>query len=135
LPTPSGRASAHEGPGADLRRLGFGGGAGIQADIKAVTSLGGFAMTAVTALTAQNTLGVQGVLGVEPDFIRRQIASVLDDLAATRSRPACCTTARPSRPSATSWRRTRRAGRWWPDPVNERQGGHPLLQPWRRSRR
>lgn len=57
-----------------------GGGAGIQADIKAVTALGGFAMTAVTALTAQNTLGVQGVLGVEPGFIRQQIASVLDDL-------------------------------------------------------
>ena len=57
-----------------------GGGAGIQADIKAVTALGGFAMTAVTALTVQNTLGVQGVLGVEPTFIRQQIASVLDDL-------------------------------------------------------
>ncbi|HZH48113.1 MAG TPA: bifunctional hydroxymethylpyrimidine kinase/phosphomethylpyrimidine kinase, partial [Roseococcus sp.] len=57
-----------------------GGGAGIQADIKAVTSLGGFAMTAVTALTAQNTLGVQDVMGVEPGFIRRQILSVLDDL-------------------------------------------------------
>ncbi len=59
-----------------------GGGAGIQADIKCVTALGGFAMTAITALTAQNTLGVQGVLGVEPGFIRRQIASVLDDLGA-----------------------------------------------------
>jgi hydroxymethylpyrimidine/phosphomethylpyrimidine kinase len=59
-----------------------GGGAGIQADIKAVTALGGFAMTAVTALTAQNTLGVQGVLGIEPGFIRQQIASVLDDLGA-----------------------------------------------------
>ncbi|WP_424811699.1 bifunctional hydroxymethylpyrimidine kinase/phosphomethylpyrimidine kinase [Roseococcus sp. YIM B11640] len=59
-----------------------GGGAGIQADIKAVTALGGFAMTAITALTAQNTLGVQGVLGVEPGFIRQQIASVLDDLGA-----------------------------------------------------
>jgi hydroxymethylpyrimidine/phosphomethylpyrimidine kinase len=59
-----------------------GGGAGIQADIKAVTALGGFAMTAVTALTAQNTLGVQGVVGVEPGFIRAQIASVLDDLGA-----------------------------------------------------
>jgi len=59
-----------------------GGGAGIQADIKAVTALGGYAMTAITALTAQNTLGVQGVLGVEPGFIRRQIASVLDDLGA-----------------------------------------------------
>jgi len=59
-----------------------GGGAGIQADIKAVTALGGFAMTAITALTAQNTLGVQGVMGVPTDFIRAQIASVLDDLGA-----------------------------------------------------
>jgi hydroxymethylpyrimidine/phosphomethylpyrimidine kinase len=59
-----------------------GGGAGIQADIKAVTALGGFAMTAITALTAQNTLGVQGVRGVEPDFIRQQIAVVLDDIGA-----------------------------------------------------
>lgn len=59
-----------------------GGGAGIQADIKAVTAMGGFAMTAITALTAQNTLGVQGVLGIPPDFIRQQIASVLDDLGA-----------------------------------------------------
>ena len=59
-----------------------GGGAGIQADIKAVTALGGFAMTAITALTAQNTLGVQGVLGVEPGFIRQQMASILDDLGA-----------------------------------------------------
>ncbi|WP_374449505.1 bifunctional hydroxymethylpyrimidine kinase/phosphomethylpyrimidine kinase [Stella sp.] len=59
-----------------------GGGAGIQADIKAVTALGGFAMTAVTALTAQNTLGVHGVLPVAPDFIARQMAVVLDDLGA-----------------------------------------------------
>lgn len=59
-----------------------GGGAGIQADIKAVTALGGFAMTAITALTAQNTLGVQGVRGVEPDFIRQQMRSVLEDLGA-----------------------------------------------------
>lgn len=57
-----------------------GGGAGIQADIKAVTALGGFATTAVTALTAQNTRGVQGVRGVEPDFIGEQMVSVLDDI-------------------------------------------------------
>ena len=59
-----------------------GGGAGIQADIKAVTALGAFAMTAITALTAQNTLGVQGVVGVAPDFIRQQMRSVLEDLGA-----------------------------------------------------
>jgi len=59
-----------------------GGGAGIQADIKAVTALGAYAMTAITALTAQNTLGVQGVVGVAPDFIRQQMRSVLEDLGA-----------------------------------------------------
>jgi hydroxymethylpyrimidine/phosphomethylpyrimidine kinase len=59
-----------------------GGGAGIQADIKAVTALGAFAMTAITALTAQNTLGVQGVAGVTPDFIRLQMRSALQDLGA-----------------------------------------------------
>jgi hydroxymethylpyrimidine/phosphomethylpyrimidine kinase len=59
-----------------------GGGAGIQADIKTVTALQGFAMTAVTALTAQNTTGVYGVVGVEPDFIRQQMQVVLSDLGA-----------------------------------------------------
>ncbi len=59
-----------------------GGGAGIQADIKTVTALGGYAMTAVTALTAQNTQGVFGVVGVEPDFIRQQMRVVLDDIGA-----------------------------------------------------
>ncbi len=59
-----------------------GGGAGIQADIKTITALDGFAMTAVTALTAQNTLGVQGVQLVPPAFLRMQMLSVLDDLGA-----------------------------------------------------
>ena len=45
-------------------------------------ALGGFAATAITALTAQNTLGVHGVLPVPPDFIRRQIDAVLDDIGA-----------------------------------------------------
>jgi hydroxymethylpyrimidine/phosphomethylpyrimidine kinase len=59
-----------------------GGGAGIQADIKTVTALNAFAMTAITALTAQNTLGVHGVLPVPPDFLRLQMECVLDDLGA-----------------------------------------------------
>ncbi|NLO80367.1 MAG: bifunctional hydroxymethylpyrimidine kinase/phosphomethylpyrimidine kinase [Xanthomonadaceae bacterium] len=57
-----------------------GGGAGIQADIKTVTALGGFAMTAITALTAQNTLEVRDVLPVPPEFVRKQIDVVLDDI-------------------------------------------------------
>jgi hydroxymethylpyrimidine/phosphomethylpyrimidine kinase len=59
-----------------------GGGAGIQADIKAVTMLDAFAMTAITALTAQNTEGVHGVLPIDPAFIRQQMEVVLDDIGA-----------------------------------------------------
>ncbi|MDJ0942523.1 MAG: bifunctional hydroxymethylpyrimidine kinase/phosphomethylpyrimidine kinase [Kiloniellales bacterium] len=59
-----------------------GGGAGIQADIKTVTALGGFAATAVTALTAQNTTGVYGVVGVEPAFIQQQMRVVVEDIGA-----------------------------------------------------
>lgn len=59
-----------------------GGGAGIQADIKTVTALGGFAMTAITALTAQNTREVRDVLPVPPAFVRSQLDTVLDDLGA-----------------------------------------------------
>lgn len=59
-----------------------GGGAGIQADIKSVTALGGFAMTAITALTAQNTQGVHDIHGVSEAFITRQIDVVLSDLGA-----------------------------------------------------
>ncbi|WP_455372081.1 bifunctional hydroxymethylpyrimidine kinase/phosphomethylpyrimidine kinase, partial [Limibacillus halophilus] len=59
-----------------------GGGAGIQADIKAVTALGGYAATAVTALTAQNTQGVFSVEGVSPAFIQQQMRLVLEDIGA-----------------------------------------------------
>ena len=59
-----------------------GGGAGIQADIKAVAAMGGYAATVLTALTAQNTLGVQEVLPVPSAFVRRQAVSVLDDIGA-----------------------------------------------------
>jgi hydroxymethylpyrimidine/phosphomethylpyrimidine kinase len=59
-----------------------GGGAGIQADIKAVTMFGGFAMTAITALTAQNTLGVDGVMPVPTGFVMEQVEAVLADLGA-----------------------------------------------------
>ena len=57
-----------------------GGGAGIQADIKTVTMLGGHAMTAITAITAQNTLGVQAVHPVPTDIVLAQIDSVVSDI-------------------------------------------------------
>jgi hydroxymethylpyrimidine/phosphomethylpyrimidine kinase len=59
-----------------------GGGAGIQADIKATSALGAYAATAITALTAQNTLGVHGVMPVPLDFIDQQIEVVLGDIGA-----------------------------------------------------
>ena len=57
-----------------------GGGAGIQADIKTVTMLGGHAMTAVTAITAQNTLGVQAVMPVPAEMVIAQIDSCVSDI-------------------------------------------------------
>jgi len=59
-----------------------GGGAGIQADIKAVTALEGFAMTAVTALTAQNTEGVFGIHDAPAEFVAQQMEVVLNDIGA-----------------------------------------------------
>jgi hydroxymethylpyrimidine/phosphomethylpyrimidine kinase len=57
-----------------------GGGAGIQADLKAFAHAGVHGMTAITALTAQNTVGVTGVLPVPPDFIVEQVRAVQDDI-------------------------------------------------------
>ena len=57
-----------------------GGGAGIQADIKTVTMLGGHAMTAVTAITAQNTLGVDAVHMVPTQMVIDQISAVVSDI-------------------------------------------------------
>jgi hydroxymethylpyrimidine/phosphomethylpyrimidine kinase len=59
-----------------------GGGAGIQADLKTFTAFGVYGMSALTALTAQNTLGVQGIEAVPPEFIRKQIESVMTDIGA-----------------------------------------------------
>ncbi|MGZ9033124.1 MAG: bifunctional hydroxymethylpyrimidine kinase/phosphomethylpyrimidine kinase [Rhodospirillales bacterium] len=59
-----------------------GGGAGIQADIKTVTALGGYAATAITALTAQNTRGVFAIHDVPAEFVALQMRLVLDDIGA-----------------------------------------------------
>lgn len=58
------------------------GGAGIQADIKTITVLGGYAMTAITAVTAQNTLGVTMVEALSPDMVGAQIDACLSDIGA-----------------------------------------------------
>ena len=58
-----------------------GGGAGIQADLKTFATLGVFGASAITSVTARNTVGVQGVHDLPPEFVGRQIDSVLEDIA------------------------------------------------------
>ena len=57
-----------------------GGGAGIQADLKTMSALGCYGMTAITAITAQNTLGVTAIHGVPPDMLKAQLKAVLEDI-------------------------------------------------------
>jgi len=57
-----------------------GGGAGIQADLKTITLLGGYGMSAVTALTAQNTRGVKGIFEIPAEFVARQMDAVISDI-------------------------------------------------------
>jgi hydroxymethylpyrimidine/phosphomethylpyrimidine kinase len=59
-----------------------GGGAGIQADLKAFACCGAHGMTAIVALTAQNTVGVTAIHELPPPFVRAQIDAVLDDIGA-----------------------------------------------------
>jgi hydroxymethylpyrimidine/phosphomethylpyrimidine kinase len=59
-----------------------GGGAGIEADIKTISALGGYACTTITALTAQNTLGVAGVHAIPADFVKLSMQTVLADIGA-----------------------------------------------------
>ncbi len=56
------------------------GGAGIQADIKTITSLGMYAESAITALTAQNTTGVYGIWDTSPEFVKKQIDCIFEDI-------------------------------------------------------
>lgn len=56
------------------------GGAGIQADIKTITMLGGYAMTAITAVTAQNSVGVQAIAPMDGPIVAEQIAACVDDI-------------------------------------------------------
>jgi hydroxymethylpyrimidine/phosphomethylpyrimidine kinase len=107
-----------------------GGGAGIQADIKTVTMLDGFAATAITALTAQNTQGVFGVLPIAPDFIRQQIAVVLDDIGADAIKTGMLHDAAVIETvAATLAERAPPAVPLVVDPVMVAKGGAPLIEP------
>ncbi len=104
-----------------------GGGAGIQADIKAVTAMNGFAATAITALTAQNTEGVHGVVGVEPAFIAQQIEVVLSDIGADAVKTGMLHSADVIEVVAAAIERHAAGVPLVVDPVMVAKGGHRLL--------
>lgn len=56
------------------------GGAGIQADMKAISALGAYAATAITAITVQNTLGVRAIHPIPPEYVKGQIEAIMDDI-------------------------------------------------------
>lgn len=106
-----------------------GGGAGIQADIKAVTALGGYAMTAVTALTAQNTEGVFGVHEVPPAFIRQQIELVVGDLGTDCVKTGMLHSGAVIETVCDALEARIPRVPLVVDPVMVAKGGHPLLEP------
>lgn len=59
-----------------------GGGAGVQADLKVITALGGYGMSVITAITAQNTLGITAIQDIDLAVIEAQIDAVLNDIGA-----------------------------------------------------
>ena len=59
-----------------------GGGAGIQADLKTITSLGGYGMSVITAITAQNSRGISGIEPVSSELIKKQITCIFEDFGA-----------------------------------------------------
>ncbi len=106
-----------------------GGGAGIQADIKTVTALGGYAATAITALTAQNTLGVFGVHAVPPAFIAKQMELVLEDIGADAIKTGMLHSSEVIEAVADVIDASNSAVPRVVDPVMVAKGGAPLLEP------
>jgi hydroxymethylpyrimidine/phosphomethylpyrimidine kinase len=104
-----------------------GGGAGIQADIKAVTAMGGFAATAITALTAQNTMGVHGVVPVDPAFITQQIEVVLTDIGADAIKTGMLHSAEVIGTVVATVKKHAPGAPLVVDPVMVAKGGHRLL--------
>jgi hydroxymethylpyrimidine/phosphomethylpyrimidine kinase len=104
-----------------------GGGAGIQADIKTITALGGYAMTAITALTAQNTRGVAGVHAVPPAFVAEQIRVTLQDLGADAVKTGMLVDAATITAAADTLDRLAPDVPWVIDPVMAAKSGDRLL--------
>ena len=105
-----------------------GGGAGIQADIKTVTALGGFATTAITALTAQNTMGVSSIIEVPINFLLEQIRVVLSDLGADCIKTGMLHNAQVIEAVSEAIEKDGEKKYLVVDPVMVAKGGHELLE-------
>jgi hydroxymethylpyrimidine/phosphomethylpyrimidine kinase len=105
-----------------------GGGAGLQADIKSVTILGGYAMTAVTAITVQNTMGVFDVHPIPLNIIRDQIKACLSDIGADIIKTGMLGSADTVECVAEAFDSHAKGVSRVIDPVMVAKGGHPLLE-------
>jgi hydroxymethylpyrimidine kinase/phosphomethylpyrimidine kinase len=103
-----------------------GGGAGIQADLKTITVLGSYGMSAITALTAQNTLGVQAIHPVPADFVALQMESVLSDIGTDAAKTGMLATLEIVL-AVTERLRRYKVERLVVDPVMTAESGHVLL--------
>ena len=109
-----------------------GGGAGIQADLKTFSAFRVFGMSVITAVTAQNSLGVQGVFNLPPEFVSRQIDSVLSDLGADAIKIGMLSTA-PIIAAVAERLRAHAREKLVLDPVMIAKAGDALLPPEART--
>ncbi len=128
------QADAPRAGGGSERRMGrvlilagsdSGGGAGVQADIKAVTMMGGFAATAITAITVQNTLGVHGVHPLPLELIAAQARAVLEDIGTDAVKTGMLGSVEVVETVAALLDEAKAPA--VVDPVMVAKGGHPLL--------
>lgn len=103
-----------------------GGGAGIQADLKAFAMHGVYGLSVLTVLTAQNTVGVQGLSVPDPGFVTRQLNSVLDDFPVKAAKTGMLFSAEIISEVASAMNKN--SIPLVVDPVCVSQSGHPLLQ-------
>ena len=104
------------------------GGAGIQADVKTITSLGAHALTAVTAVTAQNSLGVSGIHPIPASFVASQIETILEDVVPDAVKIGMVYTGATIKAVARILKKQRIASLVL-DPVLRASAGNPLLKP------
>ena len=105
-----------------------GGGAGIQADLKTIASLGGFGVSAITALTAQNGLGVYGIHAPEPSFIKKQLETIFEGFPLAAAKTGMLFSANIIHAVVDTLEASNQYFPLVVDPVCVSQSGHQLLE-------